>query len=91
MTQWPYEPEPLEMEEFGPFPNRNCGTYWMAAELSQPIRSIDMLVPGQSGLHRSPHFKDQLDLFWNWNYKDMRFAPEAFPPVPATLAPRVFK
>lgn len=80
MEHWPYDPPKLDTDELGPFPARGCGTYWIVSEMTQPIRSFDMLYPGQSALHHSPHFKSQLPLFLNWQLKPMRNMPEDFPP-----------
>ncbi len=79
MSQWPYEPAPLELGDIAEFPYRNCGTFWMAVELSQPVRSFHMLVPGQSERRASPHFQDQYTLFTEWRLREMPFVPEAFP------------
>ena len=71
IEQWPYTPSAMSMGELDPFPTRCCGTYWMAVDLGPTIRAADMLVPGQSGLHKSPHFQDQRPLFDEWKLKDM--------------------
>lgn len=83
---WTFNPGMMPMGELGWFPLRTCGTYWMALEMSDPIRHTDMLCPGQSALHASPHFKDQADLFWHWDYKKMRFAPDEFEDPPPGIA-----
>ncbi|HNT86724.1 MAG TPA: penicillin acylase family protein, partial [Candidatus Hydrogenedentes bacterium] len=81
MAQWPYEPEPLKLGDLTAFPNRNCGTYWMAVELKPPMRSLHMLVPGQSERRASSHFQDQYPLFSAWRMREMPFGPEAFTPL----------
>lgn len=78
MTRWPYDPAPIELGDIAKFPNRNCGTFWMAVELSRPVRSFHMLVPGQSERRTSPHFQDQYPLFTEWRLREMPFLPEAF-------------
>ena len=80
MPQWPYEPVTMKIGELDSFPTRACGTYWIATELSQPMRSIDMMVPGASGQERSPHFKDQIPLFMDWKMRPTPYVPEDFPP-----------
>lgn len=69
-AKWPYEPQKLSLGELGEIPNRNCGTFWMAVELSQPMRVFTTMVPGQSERHASPHFRDQYDLHMNWQMKE---------------------
>jgi penicillin amidase len=82
MSQWPYEPATMVIGALDSFPTRACGTYWMATELSQPMRSIDMLVPGASGQERSPHFKDQIALFMDWKLRPTPFTRADFPVRP---------
>ncbi len=76
---WPHDPPAMPMGHLPPFPMRTCGTYWMAADMDTPIRSVNMLCPGQSGMSTSPHYLDQLDLFWNWEFMDMTHLPEELP------------
>ena len=78
MTQWPYEPHMRNLGNLARFSERYCGVYWIVSELSQPIRSMDMLVPGQSAQSRSEHYKDQVDLFLNWKFKEVKYLPEHF-------------
>lgn len=78
MEEWPYEPPMQDFPHIGRYPWRQSGTYWMAVELSDPMRVRDMLVPGQCGLQRSPHFNDQVDLFHYWQLKPSRYLPEDF-------------
>jgi penicillin G amidase len=80
IAHWPYKPENLGTPELGPFPNRLCGTYWMACEMTTPIRAFDMAYPGVSALHHSPHFKDQLELFLNWRLRPVPYTMDQFPP-----------
>lgn len=88
LRQWPYEPpRHLTLAGVAEFPNRNCGTYWIATELSTPPKSVDMLVPGESERAASPHFQDQFPLFQEWKYKDMPFMPADFGRPAETAAP----
>ncbi|MCP4641651.1 MAG: penicillin acylase family protein [bacterium] len=75
MEQWPYEPHTREFEHIGRYPWRQSGSYWMAVELSNPMRVQDMLVPGACGLEASPHFNDQVDLFHFWQLRKTRYLP----------------
>lgn len=79
ISQWRYEPpDKARFGSLGQMPMPNVGTYWMIAELSDPIVAEDMLVPGQSALKASPHYGDQFDLFCKMRYKKMKHMPADF-------------
>jgi len=80
MDAWPYQPEEMKMGELDPFPARNCGVFWMCTELAEKVRAMDLIIPGQSGHHQSPHFKDQRPLFDDWQLKSAYFYREDLPP-----------
>lgn len=75
---WPYEPGVIEFDGVGEASSRNVGTYCMAAELDTPIRSVNVLPPGQSMLPKSEHYADQVPVFAQWQYKEMKHLPEEF-------------
>ncbi|MCP4640569.1 MAG: penicillin acylase family protein [bacterium] len=79
LEAWPYEPRIRDMKNVGKIRDHNmAGTYWMAAELSNPMRVMTMLPPGQCELPQSPHFKDQFELFYFYQLKPTRYMPEDF-------------
>ncbi len=78
MNEWPFNPGEMEVQGLSKYPTRTCGTHWTAVDMGPSIRSTNMLVPGQSGLSRSPHYQDQLGLFRDWQLKEFQFAPEDF-------------
>lgn len=63
-------------------PYQNRGTQNHLVELSKRrVEGININPPGQSGFispsgELSPHYKDQLELYADWEYKPMAFRPE---------------
>jgi len=81
---WSYDPGTIDFGEVGQLPSRKAGSYWFTAELSQPIRAMSTLPPGQSEHPDSPHYDDQFRLFKNWHYKELDAhaqQPQEFPPI----------
>jgi penicillin amidase len=78
MSKWPYTAPEMKMGDLPPFPNRNCGGFWMCTELGKRVRAMDLLVPGQTGHRKSPHWCDQRPLFDAWQLKPTRFNLDEF-------------
>lgn len=58
-------------------PYANRAIYTQLTELGKrrgQVKGANVLPPGQSGDMRSPHFADQLELFNNFAYKEMRLS-----------------
>jgi acyl-homoserine lactone acylase PvdQ len=80
MNAWKYETRKLRVGDLLEVDYRSCGAIWIATEFGDRVRSRTMAVSGQSENPNSPHYDDQLDLFVNWELKEMPFYPDEFPP-----------
>lgn len=77
LTRWSYDPGAVYFSDVGSVPMRKTGSFNFAAELTNPIRAVSVLPPGQSEHPYSPHFDDQFHLFEQWEYKPLPAQPPA--------------
>ncbi len=84
MSQWGYDPGTIEFrwqgQLIGSIPWYSRGSYIQIVEMTDPVRGVNILPPGQSGFVGvgpggvpvfDPHFADQLALAAAWQYKPM--------------------
>lgn len=72
MTQWGYQRGTINLNPLPPLPEMNRGTYIQIVELSNEIRGVNILPPGQSEDPQSPHYGDQREMAAKWEFKGMR-------------------
>jgi acyl-homoserine lactone acylase PvdQ len=73
MSLWRYSASRMDWGNRLPgVPYTDRGSYIQVIELSSPIVGENVLPPGQSENHNSPHFSDQRDLASWWLFKPMR-------------------
>jgi penicillin amidase len=75
--KWRAQERWIDFGEAGRIPWARRGTYMQVVELSKPkINGRNVLPPGESEDPESPHYKDQLEMYANWQYKPMRYLRE---------------
>jgi penicillin amidase len=73
MSLWRYSAPRMDWGNRLPgVPYTDRGSYIQVIELSSPIVGENVLPPGQSENHNSPHFSDQRDLASWWLFKPMQ-------------------
>jgi penicillin amidase len=72
MTQWGYVRGTINLSPLPSIPAMNRGTYIQIVELSNDIRGVNILPPGQSEDPKSPHYSDQREKAAKWEFKAMR-------------------